>query len=274
MCPVLFEIGPFTLYSYGLMLALGFITASMIMSHEYKRRELPKDLAGNITLIALISGVVGAKLLYVLEHWRHFLADPGLMFSPGGLSYFGGFLLATGSIWWYAKKKKLSFLLIADATVPGLMIGYGIARLGCHFAGDGDYGFPTTLPWGTDYSSGTMPPSEAFRNFPEITSRFADGIVPDTTPCHPTPVYELFLCALFFAVLWRFRTQVKTRGGLFMIYLVLAGVERFIIEFLRINPRIFAGLTQYQLLAAGLILAGIVGWWVLSRNPPGAHSRS
>lgn len=274
MCPVLFEIGPITLYSYGLMLALGFITASMIMSNEYKRRELPKDLAGNITLIALISGVVGAKLLYVLEHWRHFLADPSLMFSPGGLSYFGGFLLATASIAWYAKKKNLSFLLIADATVPGLMIGYGIARLGCHFAGDGDYGFPTTLPWGTDYSGGTMPPSEAFRNFPEITSQFPNGIVPDTTPCHPTPVYELIICALFFAVLWKFRTRVNMRGGLFMIYLVLAGIERFVIEFLRINPRVFAGLTQYQLLAAGLVIAGITGWWLLSRNSPKASSRS
>ena len=274
MCPVLVEIGPITLYSYGLMLALGFITASMIMSNEYKRRELPRDLSGNITLLALVSGVVGAKLLYVLEHWRHFLADPGLLFSPGGLSYFGGFLLATASIAWYAKKKKLSFLLIADATVPGLMIGYGIARLGCHFAGDGDYGFPTTLPWGTDYSGGTMPPSEAFRNFPEITSQFPNGIVPDTTLCHPTPVYELIICALFFAVLWRFRTRVSTRGGLFMMHLVLAGIERFAIEFLRINPRVFAGLTQYQLLAAGLVIAGIAGWWLLSRNSPEASSRS
>ncbi|MEX1139614.1 MAG: prolipoprotein diacylglyceryl transferase [Bacteroidota bacterium] len=274
MCPVLFEIGPVTLYSYGLMLALGFITASMIMSVEYKRRGLPKELAGNITLVALISGVVGAKGLYVLEHWRHFLADPSLMFSPGGLSYFGGFLLATACIWWYARGKKLSFLLVADATVPGLMLGYGIARLGCHFAGDGDYGFPTTLPWGTDYSGGTMPPSEAFRNFPEITSLYADGIVPDTTLCHPTPVYELLICALFFFVLWRFRTRVGTRGGLFMFYLILAGIERFVIEFLRINPRVFAGLTQYQLLAAGLVVAGIVGWWILSRKPMGKISKS
>ncbi|MEX2116565.1 MAG: prolipoprotein diacylglyceryl transferase [Bacteroidota bacterium] len=268
MCPVLFEIGPITLYSYGLMLALGFVTASMIMSVEYKRRKLPKELSGNITLIALISGVVGAKLLYVLEHWKHFLADPGLMFSPGGLSYFGGFLLATACIWWYANRKKLSFLLVADATVPALMLGYGVARLGCHFAGDGDYGFPTSLPWGTDYSGGTMPPSEAFRNFPEITGQFAGGVVPDNTLCHPTPVYELLLCAMFFAVLWNYRTRITTTGGMFMLYLVLAGIERFLIEFLRINPRIFAGLTQYQLLAAGLVVVGIIGWWMLSRKTP------
>lgn len=266
MCPVLFEVGPFTLYSYGLMLAIGFLAASWIMSIDYGRRGLHKDLAGTITLIALISGVVGAKLLYVLEHWDHFRADPGILISPGGLSYFGGFLLATASIWWYARRKGLSFLTIADGTVPGLMLGYGIARLGCHFAGDGDYGFPTDLPWATDYSRGTMPPSEAFRNFPEITSQFPGGLVPDTTLCHPTPVYEFLLCTVLFGVLWNLRTRISTPGGMFMIYLVLAGLERFAIEFLRINPRVYAGLTQYQLFAAGLVAAGLIGWWYFTRQ--------
>ncbi|HEX9614857.1 MAG TPA: prolipoprotein diacylglyceryl transferase [Bacteroidota bacterium] len=273
MCPVLFEIGPFTLYSYGLMLALGFITASAIMTIEYKRRKFGPELAGNITLVALIAGVVGAKLLYVLEHWQHFQADLSIIVSPGGLSYFGGFLLATGSIWWYTtRKKKLNFLAVADGTVPGMMLGYGVARLGCHFAGDGDYGFPTDLPWGTDYSQGTMPPSEAFRNFPEITSQFAGGVVPDTTLCHPTPVYELILSAIFFAVLWRYRTRIKTTGGLFMLYLVLAGLARFIIEFARINQRVVAGLTEYQFFAAGLVIAGFAGWWLLNKREKDAGS--
>jgi phosphatidylglycerol:prolipoprotein diacylglycerol transferase len=272
MCPVLFEIGPFTLYSYGLMLAIGFLTASWIMSVEYKRRGMHKDLAGTITMIALVSGVVGAKLLYVFEHWKHFQADPGILVSPGGLSYFGGFLLATAVIWWYARKKQLSFLVVADATSPGLMMGYGIARLGCHFAGDGDYGFPTNLPWGTDYSRGTMPPSEAFRNFPEITSHFPGGIVPDTTLCHPTPVYEFLLCTLLFALLWKYRAHIHTTGGLFMLYLILAGFERFMIEFVRINPRSLWGLTHYQWMAAGLVVAGLAGWWLLSRRSSGTAS--
>lgn len=266
MCPVIVDIGPFTLYSYGLMLALGFITASWLMTIEYRRKKLPPDLAGTITLLALFGGVTGAKILYVLEHWSHFVADPGILFSPGGLSYFGGFLLATAAIWWYVRRRSLSFLTVADGTSPGLMLGYGIARLGCHFAGDGDYGFPTDLPWGTDYSKGTMPPSEAFRNFPEITSQYPGGIVPDTTLCHPTPVYELLLSALFFVILWRLRTRIGVTGKLFMAYLVLAGMERFVIEFLRINPRIMAGLTQYQLFALALVLAGVAGWWLLSRK--------
>ncbi len=266
MCPILFHVGPFTVYSYGLMLATGFIVASMLMTREYRRLGLHPNLAGSITLIALVAGVAGSKLLYLIEHWSHFVADPaGLAFSPGGLSFFGGFLLATGSIYAYARSKKLSFLTIADGTTPGLMLGYGIARLGCHFAGDGDYGFPTDLPWGTNYSQGTFPPSEAFRNFPEITARFPGGVVPDSTLCHPTPVYELLLCTVFFLLMWRYRTALAGRGKMFMLYLMLAGVERFSIEFLRINPRVFMGLSEYQLIAAGLTLAGAIGWYILRK---------
>ena len=267
MCPILFKVGPFTVYSYGLMLAIGFIVASYTMTLEYRRKKLDANLAGTITLIALVGGVAGSKILYLLEHWSYFVLDPaGMAFSPGGLSYFGGFFLATLAIYLYGRSKKIPFLTIADGTSPGLMIGYGIARLGCHFAGDGDYGFPTTLPWGTDYSHGTYPPSEAFRNFPEITSKFPNGIVPDTTPCHPTPVYEFIICAILFAILWRYRKRFETRGMMFMVYLMLAGAERFLIEFLRINPRVFLGLSEYQLMSFGLILAGLAGWYILSKR--------
>lgn len=267
MCPILFRVGPFTVYSYGLMLAIGFIIASYTMTVEYRRRKLDPNLAGTVTLLALVGGVAGSKILYLLEHWDHFVLDPaGMAFSPGGLSYFGGFFLASAAIWLYARSKGVPFLTIADGTSPGLMLGYGIARLGCHFAGDGDYGFPTTLPWGTDYSHGTYPPSQAFRNFPEITSRFPGGIVPDTTPCHPTPVYELILCALLFGILWKYRTRFQTRGTMFMAYLVLAGIERFVIEFLRINPRTVLGLSEYQVFALALILVGSTGLYILTKR--------
>lgn len=269
MCPILFKVGPFTVYSYGLMLALGFIIASAVMTKEYRRRKLDPNLAGTITLIALVAGVVGSKLLYLLEHWSQFVADPsGMAFSPGGLSFFGGFFLATLSIWMYARSRKISFLTIADATSLGLMLGYGIARLGCHFSGDGDYGFPTDLPWGTDYSKGTFPPSESFRSFPEITSQFPNGIVPADTLCHPTPVYELLICLLFFGLMWKYRETITTNGRMFMLYLMLAGIERFSIEFLRINPRVFMGLSEYQLAAAGIAIVGMVGWFYLGKKKP------
>jgi phosphatidylglycerol:prolipoprotein diacylglycerol transferase len=144
------------------------------------------------------------------------------------------------------------------------MIGYGIARLGCHLAGDGDYGFPTTLPWGTDYSKGTYPPSAVFRDFPEIARQFPGGIVPNNTPCHPTPVYELLICALMFWFLWRIRKKVSPAGKLFMMYFILAGIERFSIEFMRLNERILFGLSEAQVIAVIMISIGLFGWWKLN----------
>jgi phosphatidylglycerol:prolipoprotein diacylglycerol transferase len=272
MCPRLLEIGPFTIYSYGLMLAIGFIVASSLLTAELRRKRLDPNLGNNITLIALVAGVAGSKLLYLIEHWSQFVADPfGMAFSPSGLTFYGGFILAALCIYLYVRSKKISFLLIADVTAPGLLLGYGVARLGCHFAGDGDYGFPTTLPWGTDYSKGTYPPSAAFKNFPEITSKFPNGIVPDNTPCHPVPVYELILCALFFWVLWRMRKTTSPEGKLFMAYLMLAGLERFSVEFIRLNPRLAFGLSEAQLIAVGLMIAGALGWSYLSKSTQGPN---
>ena len=260
MHPRLFEIGPFTVYSYGLMLGTSFIIASLLLTSELKRRKLDPEMGSTVTLIALFGGVAGSKILYLFEHWTFFIADPfGMAFSPGGLTWYGGFLLVTALIYLYSKRKNVKFLVIADATSPGLLWAYGIARLGCHFAGDGDYGFPTTLPWGTDYSNGTYPPSLAFKNFPEVTSKFHNGIVPDSTPCHPTPVYEFILCSILFYILWRYRREIIGTGKMFMYYLIAAGTERFAIEFMRINPRIVLGLSEAQLISVILILFGIAG---------------
>jgi Prolipoprotein diacylglyceryltransferase len=267
MCPRLFQIGPFTVYGYGLMLALGFIGGSYLLVSEFKRRKLDPNIANNITLIGLVAGVAGSKILYLIENWSTFILDPiGMMFNPGGLTYYGGFILAAFSIYMYGNKKRIKFFTIADAIAPGLILGYGIARIGCHLAGDGDYGFPTTLPWGTDYSKGTYPPSVAFQDFPEITSQFHGGIVPNNIPCHPTPVYEFILCALICWFLWSIRKKTTPTGKLFMIYLMLAGVERFVIEFLRPNPRIIFGLSEAQLISSVLFMLGLFGWLRFRRS--------
>ena len=261
MCPRLFQIGPFTVYGYGLMLALGFIVGSYLLVSEFKRRKLDPNIANNITLIGLVAGVAGSKILYLIENWSSFILDPiGMTFNPGGLTYYGGFILAAFSIYMYGNKKGIKFFTIADAIAPGLILGYGIARIGCHLAGDGDYGFPTTLPWGTNYSNGTYPPSVAFQDFPEITSKFPGGIVPNNIPCHPTPVYEFILCALICWFLWSIRKKTTPIGKLFMVYLMLAGIERFVIEFLRPNPRIIFGLSEAQLISLVLIALGLFGW--------------
>ncbi|MCX6122800.1 MAG: prolipoprotein diacylglyceryl transferase [Ignavibacteriales bacterium] len=269
MCPRLFHIGPFTVYGYGLMLAFGFIAGSYLLVSEFKRRKLDPNIANNITLIALGAGVAGSKILYLIENWSSFVLDPvGTAFNPGGLTFYGGFLLATFSIYVYGRRKGITFFTICDAIAPGLMLGYGIGRLGCHLAGDGDYGFPTTLPWGTDYSNGTYPPSVAFKDFPEITSHFTGGIVPNNIPCHPTPVYEFIVCALMCWFLWSIRKKTIPTGKLFMMYLMLAGIERFAVEFLRPNPRIILGLSEAQLIACVLIAIGLFGWWKFATVSP------
>jgi phosphatidylglycerol:prolipoprotein diacylglycerol transferase len=270
MCPRLVQIGPFTIYGYGLMLAIGFIVGSYLITLEFKRKGLEPNLGNTITLIALVAGVAGSKFLFLIENWSYFLEDPiGMTFSPSGLTFYGGFVLATIAIYLYLRKRKIRFLFAADGIAPGLLLAYGIARIGCHLAGDGDYGYPTTLPWGTDYSKGTYPPSLAFRNVPEIASKYAGGVVPDHTLCHPTPVYEFLICALLFSVLWSLRKRLQPDGKLFMLYLVFAGLERFLIEFIRVNPRLALGLSEAQIIAAIIVFIGLLGWYNLA-----AKSRS
>jgi len=252
------------------MLAIGFIVGSYLITYDMKRRGLDPNLGNTITLIALVAGVVGSKILFLFENWTYFLDDPvGMGFSPSGLTFYGGFILATLAIYLYLKKRGIRFLLAADAIAPGLLIAYGIARIGCHLAGDGDYGFPTTLPWGTDYSKGTYPPSVAFRAVPEIANKYPGGIVPDNTLCHPTPVYEFILCGILFWILWRLRAKLKPDGKLFMLYLMFAGMERFSIEFIRVNPRSSLGLTEAQVIALALFLIGVLGWYLLTRRQQG-----
>jgi phosphatidylglycerol:prolipoprotein diacylglycerol transferase len=205
MYPDLLKIGPFTVHSFGLMMAIGFITGSWLLTNELKRKGYHQNLGSTVTLFALLFGIAGSKILFLLEDWNHFILNPlGEAFSPGGLTWYGGFILATFSIWLYARNKKIPFLQICDAASPGLMIGYGVARIGCHLSGDGDYGIPTNLPWGTVYSNGTYPPSLAFRDFPGLVQKYGvNGVVPDTISVHPTPIYEFILSFILFLICGR-----------------------------------------------------------------------
>jgi phosphatidylglycerol---prolipoprotein diacylglyceryl transferase len=268
LIPKLFQIGPIPVYSYGLMLGISFIVASVLFNKEIKRKKFGENIAVNITFIALIGGIVGAKLLYVLEDWNSIMSQPASkifstdgIFSPAGLTWYGGFLLATLLIYLYVRSKKIPFLQICDAAAPSLAIGYGIARVGCHLSGDGDYGVPVSefaswVPWGTNYAKGTVPPSVAFRGT-DIAQKFG-GVVPNDTLCHPTPIYELILAIIIFAILWSKRKSINESGKLFFLYLILSGIARFLIEFIRLNPKIFLGLTEAQLISLILFLAGLL----------------
>jgi phosphatidylglycerol:prolipoprotein diacylglycerol transferase len=272
MIPVLFRIGPFPIYSFGLLLGIGFLLGSYILSLELKRKKLDPEIASTITILAVVSGIAGAKILFLIEEWKTFVRNPvGEAFTPGGLTWYGGFILGMTVISLYVRSKKIPFLKIWDGLAMGLIIAYGVSRLGCHLSGDGDYGFPTTLPWGTNYANGTCPPSRAFADFPEITSQYPRGVVPDTTPCHPTPVYEFLLGVAGFVLMWNLRKRPWPDGKMFMLYLMISSLFRFSVEFLRLNPRLLFGLSEAQLISVPLFFGGLAGFYLLhpKRAPRG-----
>ncbi len=250
MYPELLKIGPITIYSYGLMLGVAFLVANILLTMELKRRGRDPAIATGITMIALLGGIAGAKIFHLFENWSEFLRDPiNMMFSSGGLTWYGGFLLAVILIWIYARQKKISFLEIADVAAPSLAIGYGIARIGCHLAGDGDYGIATNLPWKMSYEYGTSP--TAFTLDPTT------GVRIPTEWVHPTPVYELLAAIIIFAFLfWRRKKKLPT-GNQFGWFLVLHSLARFLVEFIRVNPRFVLGLSEAQIISIALILWGL-----------------
>lgn len=277
MHPILFHIGPITLYSYGLMLATAFIVASYFLSIELNRRGLDPRIGGQVTIIALIGGVAGSKLFSILENWADFARDPiGQIFSPAGLTFYGGFLVAMTWIYFYLKRKGLRFALFADILSPLVLLAYGIGRIGCQLAGDGDYGIPSRLPWAMSYPNGTAKPTytllEYFQRNPlqraawhydslaSISvgqdqfgriSRF-DQIV----TVHPAPIYETIFCVIAFYFIWKNRKKFDAQiGKVFSIVLVVMGIERLLIEFIRINP-LYWGLSMAQWISIAMIIVG------------------
>jgi prolipoprotein diacylglyceryl transferase len=269
------------------MVGIGFIVASFILTKEFERRKLNPSFATEITLLAIIFGIIGSKLLDLIENWDSFIANPFYRaFSPGGLTFYGGLILATIVIAIYVKRKKISFLFISDAVSPSLILAYGIGRIGCQLAGDGDYGMPTSLSWGTNFANGTVKPSEVLRQFyseqpllavrdhyNELSSQIVRsdqyGVVTrfdEIIRLHPTPVYEFLICTAIFFILWRLRKKDWTDGKIFMLYLIFAGIERLSVEFLRLNPRLLFGLSEAQLISILLILIGSVGFVYLDKN--------
>lgn len=266
--PVLFKIGPIKVYSYGLTMGVAFLVANYVLIKEFKRRGLGADFANQVTILAVVLGLAGSRILSLIENWGDFLKDPiGMAFATGGLTWYGGFVLCLIVLVWIIKKKGLKFFNVADAIAPALILGYGIGRIACHVSGDGDYGIPTKLPWGVDYAHGVAPPSIAFRYMPQIEAHYPGGVVPNNILCQPTPLYEFLACVGIFFILWRLREKLKPTGTLFMLYLMLAGAERFTVEFIRLNPRLLFGLSEAQLWSIPMMIIGLAGFFYLrSRN--------
>jgi phosphatidylglycerol---prolipoprotein diacylglyceryl transferase len=239
-----------------------------------KLRIWPQDRVGEITIIALVFGLLGAKIFDTFENWSDFLQDPSSFLSARGLTWYGGLIMASLAIWWYAKKHKISFWHLNDAAAPALMMGYALGRVGCQVAGDGDWGIVNTRPkpfsWMPDWMwSYTYP-----HNVNEAGVKMVDCL--DSKYCYqleqavyPTPFYETIICLVLFVILWSLRKKLKVPGTLFALYLIMNGLERFFIEKIRVNIKMnFLGITmtQAELISGLLVITGMALWIYLNRK--------
>ncbi len=255
-----------------------FINAYMKF-REVKKEELdkpktitetvhPYQLVGNITMIAAISGIIGAKLFHNLENMDDFMADPiGQLLSFSGLTFYGGLICGAIAVIYYTKKYGINYKIISDAAAPGLMLAYGIGRMGCHFSGDGDWGITNLAPkpeWMSflpDWTWAYTYPNNVINAGVPIEGCVGNYCNELLYPVFPTPIYEIAMALALFGLLWVLRKRINIAGMLFGIYMIVNGLERFFIEKIRVNTKyiIFEKeITQAELISFGLIITGII----------------
>ncbi len=254
--PLIFNLGPLQITGYGLMMMVGFLMGGWLVGRELRRRGLKEDYAGDVVVAAVIGGIVGAKLWYVA-----LTQDTGALFSRGGLVWYGGFLGGTLAVILNGWRLRVPTRLTAQLVAPSLAAAYALGRVGCFLVND-DYGRPTDLAWGVKFPQG-MPPSTAGNMETLFGIAVPAGIDPGTVlAVHPTQLYEVVAMLAVFAVLWVWRKREAGTGWLFGAYLVFAGIERFLVEFLRAkDDRLLNGFTVAQLTSVLLIAAGA---WIIS----------
>jgi prolipoprotein diacylglyceryltransferase len=240
-----------------------------------QQKMQPHEHVSNMTLIAAVAGILGAKLFHNLENLDELMADPiGALTSFSGLSIYGGLILGGGSVLYYAVKNGMTWIHVADACAPGLMAAYGMGRVGCQVSGDGDWGMPNDAPqpewmsflpdwtWAYGYPNNVLGI--------DLKEDFAQmGLESITGKAWPTPFYETIMAFIIFGILWSLRKRINIPGIIFSIYLSLNGIERFLIEQIRINPDYHvAGLsfTQAEMIAVILFISGIAGIVYFSKN--------
>jgi phosphatidylglycerol:prolipoprotein diacylglycerol transferase len=237
MYPILFRLGDYPVSSYTVMLIIGFLVAYILCIGEFKRKRLGEDLLDYLFAASIVGGLVGAKILYLIENvpFKEFITDP-MGYLSAGLTYLGGFIGAVILFWVVTRLKNVNFWLATDAMAP-IVITYAIARIGCFLFGD-DYGIPSNLPWAMSFPEGSPPTNERV---------------------HPTQIYEMLAVAGIFIYVWKIRKKDKPVGWLSAVILILMGIERILVEFIRTTtPSFIPGITVAQLISIGLILVGIL----------------
>lgn len=283
--------------TFGLLLACAFLTAAYTLYLELRRKQhlftaqptknekgqlvnvLPHERVGDITMVAAISGLLGAKIFAILEsgdNIRAFLSNPASFFSGSGIAMYGGLIGGFLGVYFFITRYlKMNALHMMDAVAPGLMLAYGVGRIGCQLSGDGDWGIAAGpkpswwfLPdwmWSFDFPRNVHEagiPIEGFTG--QYHNHLPIGV-------YPTPFYEVIMALCIGLFLWSIRKKVEaTPGVLFMIYLILNGIERFFIEKIRVNDLLIntpsLKVTQAEIIAVVLFVIGCVGWFILSKR--------
>jgi phosphatidylglycerol:prolipoprotein diacylglycerol transferase len=239
-----------TLQTFGIMFALAFVAAGALVAKRLQEWGKPPDWAYEVILAALVGGIVGARLDFVIENYDSVKDDLlGNIFSGAGLVWYGGAIGGAIGVGLWAWRRGMLNVALLDLCAAPLAIGYAIGRIGCQVSGDGDYGKAWDGPWAMAYPEGTEPTTETV---------------------HPTPIYETLAMGFAAYVLWSWRDRFQP-GVLFSIYLVLAGLERFLVEFIRRNDDVLLGLTQAQLISLVMVAAG--GIWLYVKSQRGSLRR-
>ncbi|GGH13275.1 prolipoprotein diacylglyceryl transferase [Silvibacterium dinghuense] len=233
------HIGRFSIGTFGILLWLAAVCACLVLHRNFRRWKINADAIG-IVALCTVAGVIGSKLWHVLQEPHELMAHPlATIFDRAGFAWFGGLVVGILALMWQGRSYGIGRLAMLDLATSCAAVGYGVGRIGCLVSGDGDYGKPTTLPWGMGFPNGLVPTPAGVR-------------------VHPTPIYEL-IAALFIAwLLWRRGAPERPKpiGQLTGEYLILTGIARFLVEFIRINPPIYWGLTNAQMASIGSVVAG------------------
>jgi len=249
--PFIVHLGPLEVTGYGLMLMVAFLMGGWLIARQLRERQLREEYAADIVAAAVIGGIIGAKLWYVA-----LTRDPGALFSRGGLVWYGGFIGGALAVMLNGWRLKVPLRWTMQIAAPALAAAYALGRVGCFLVND-DYGRPSNLPWAVRFPEG-LPPSTAGNLHQLFGVPIPAGTDPSTVlAVHPTQLYEVGAMLLAFGVLWVLRKQGKPVGWLFGLYLVFAGVERFLVEIVRAKDDRFLGpFTLAQLTSVVLIIIG------------------
>lgn len=288
---------PLPLYSFGLMVAIAIITATWLTRIELDRKYAagqmgpvrvkenekgrermisasPSVLAWTMMGLAGVFGIAGSKLFHIIDFWDSFVQNPlGMIFSSSGLTFYGGLICAGIAIAWFGKRKGVSVPHLADSIAPGLILAYGIGRIGCYLAGDGDWGVCSSLADKPGWIPGflwseTFPRAHVGMDPVLFNEQVRGAVCAIASPdgVYPTMLYEFAMAAALAGVLWMLRKHPFKAGWLFGLYLIFTGLERFLIEFIRVNPLGPLGFSQSQWISIGLMVFGAIVLAITTRK--------